>query len=166
VRRAHLDRLGRLSWRPLSCLREHLRAGRCESDERAALVHDEPTALDRQLHAGAVLRGTCFVLRQERPIDLLDVDPAVLYGSMALAISSSLRAATAGSASGLAAAYFMGSPYPSRARRTAGTFPDLVDFRTENYWLSVITSGGGRHQIVWLSPECPIHARHRRKISG
>jgi hypothetical protein len=83
-------------------------------------------------------------------------------GSVALAISSSLRAAAAGSASGLGATYFMGSPYPSRARRTAGTFPDLVDFRTENYWLSVITSGGGRHQIVRLSPECPIHARHRR----
>ena len=54
-------------------------AGRGEADEGAALVHREPAPLDRQFHAGAVFGRAGLVLEEERPVDLLDVDPAVLY---------------------------------------------------------------------------------------
>jgi hypothetical protein len=42
-------------------------------------VHDEPTALDRQLHARAVLCRCALVLKQERAVDLLDMDAAILH---------------------------------------------------------------------------------------
>jgi len=38
------------------------------------------TAFDRELEAGAVLRRAALELRQERPVDLLNVDAAVLHG--------------------------------------------------------------------------------------
>jgi hypothetical protein len=62
-----LDRLGRLSWRPLSCLGKQLSSGRREPDERAALVHHEPAAFDRELHAGAVLRGIRRLRKRDVP---------------------------------------------------------------------------------------------------
>jgi hypothetical protein len=39
----------------------------------------EPLALDRELEAGAVFVRAALELGQERPVDLLDVDAAVLH---------------------------------------------------------------------------------------
>jgi hypothetical protein len=52
-------------------------AGRGEAHKRAALVHHQPTALDR-FHAGAIFGRARLVVGQERPVDLFDVDPAAL----------------------------------------------------------------------------------------
>ena len=42
-------------------------------------MHREPSALDRELEAGAVVRRAALELGQERPVDLLAVDAAVLH---------------------------------------------------------------------------------------
>ena len=42
-------------------------------------MHRQPAALDGQLHARAVLRRAAFILEQERAIDLLDMNAAVLH---------------------------------------------------------------------------------------
>jgi len=65
---------------------------------RPALVHPQPAALDRELEAGAVFGQGALELGQERPVDLLDVDAAVLHWLEGVGSSSSLRAATSGSA--------------------------------------------------------------------
>jgi len=70
-----------------------------------------PTAIPAPYSAGV---SPSF---KQRPVDLLDVDAAILTASV-VAISSSLRAATAGSANGLGATYFMRQPcLPVRAAR-------------------------------------------------
>ena len=45
----------------------------------SALVHQEPAALDRQLQASTIFGRRCALAKQERPVDLLDVDAAVLH---------------------------------------------------------------------------------------
>ena len=45
----------------------------------AAVVHPQPTALDRQLQAGAVFGRRCVLPKQKWRVDLLDMDPAVLH---------------------------------------------------------------------------------------
>src|ERR1700733_3262207 len=42
-------------------------------------MHPEPATLDSQLHARAVFGRRAALLLQERPIDLLDMDAAVLH---------------------------------------------------------------------------------------
>jgi hypothetical protein len=59
------------------------------------------------IEAGLVRRRHGLELEQKQPVDLLDVDPAILDGSNALAISSSLRAAVSGLANGRSAANFI-----------------------------------------------------------
>ena len=51
-----------------------------EPDERSALVKHQPAALDRQVQAGLVFGRRAFLAKQERPVDQLDVDLAVLPG--------------------------------------------------------------------------------------
>jgi hypothetical protein len=46
----------------------------------AAFVHPQPTPINGQLHPGAVLPRRAALLVQERLVDLLNVDAAVLYG--------------------------------------------------------------------------------------
>jgi hypothetical protein len=58
---------------------EQIGTGRCEPDEGAALVHGQPAELDCQLHARAVLSRASLVLEEERAVDVLDMDPAVLH---------------------------------------------------------------------------------------
>jgi hypothetical protein len=47
---------------------------------RAALVQHQPAALDRQLQASTVFGRRSVLPKQERPVDLLDMDAAVLRG--------------------------------------------------------------------------------------
>ena len=70
-------------------------------------MQHQPALGDRILEAGLVLSWRALQLKQKRPVDLLDVDPAILDGSNALAISSSLRAAVSGLANGRSAANFI-----------------------------------------------------------
>jgi hypothetical protein len=81
---------------------EQVRSSLRESDEGAASVHLDPAALDGVLDPGLVLGGRALDLVQERPIDLLDVDAAILHGLDAARDLDQLRAAVAGSDSGLA----------------------------------------------------------------
>jgi hypothetical protein len=43
-----------------------------------ALVQLEPALLDRAQKAGLVFRRRALELEQKRPVDLLDIDPAIL----------------------------------------------------------------------------------------
>jgi hypothetical protein len=43
-------------------------------------VHHEPAALDGALHACAALGRVAPAFEEERPVDLLDVDAAILQG--------------------------------------------------------------------------------------
>ena len=69
-----------------------------EPDEGPALVHDQPAALDRQIQAGLVFGRRSVVATQERPVDPLDIDPAILDDFRSLACSRRRRAAFSGSA--------------------------------------------------------------------
>jgi hypothetical protein len=44
-----------------------------------AFVHYNPATLNGPLEAGTVLRRRAFDLKQERPVDLLDVNATILY---------------------------------------------------------------------------------------
>jgi hypothetical protein len=48
--------------------------------EGSALVQLEPAVLDRAIKPGLVFRRRALELEQKRPVDLLDIDPAVLDG--------------------------------------------------------------------------------------
>ena len=43
-------------------------------------MHHQPAALDRQVETGFVFGRRAFFAKQERPVDLLDMDAAVLRG--------------------------------------------------------------------------------------
>jgi hypothetical protein len=80
----------------------------------------QPALRDRKLKPGAVFRWAAFS-EQERAVDLLDVNAASWTASVALAISTILRAAFSGSAKGLSVAYFMRRPClpcPDHAQRS------------------------------------------------
>ncbi|WP_342741117.1 hypothetical protein [Bradyrhizobium sp. B117] len=64
----------------------------------SALVHFEPTLLDGVLDACAELRPGGLERVEERRVELLDVDAAVLDGGNAGGELISLRAAASGSA--------------------------------------------------------------------
>lgn len=51
-----------------------------ESDERAALVHHDPAALDRVFNPGEILFDRSLNFEQKRPVDLLDMNAAILNG--------------------------------------------------------------------------------------
>src|SRR5215813_10679121 len=57
---------------------EQLGARLCDLHVSSALVHPEPASFDGQLDPGAVLRRQPALLVQERLVNLLDVDAAVL----------------------------------------------------------------------------------------
>ena len=46
----------------------------------SALVKHQPSSFDRQIQTGLVFVRRAFLAKQERPVDQLDVDPAVLRG--------------------------------------------------------------------------------------
>src|SRR5262249_18696580 len=106
---------------------QQLGAGRCEPDEGAALVHHEPAALQRQLHACAVLRRAALVLEQERAVDQLDIwmRPSS-KASTVLAISTMRRAAFSASACGRGSANFMVEMSPSGLARPPASGPALA----------------------------------------
>src|SRR6201987_5811788 len=58
--------------------RKHRRTSLGEPDVGPALVQPEPAVGDGEIEAGLVFRRCALELIQERPIDLLDIDPAVL----------------------------------------------------------------------------------------
>jgi hypothetical protein len=60
-------------------------------------MHRQPTALDRQLYAGAVLGWSCAIAKKKLAVDLFDVD-AALDRSTEFAISRIRCAAFSGSA--------------------------------------------------------------------
>ena len=70
-------------------------------------MQHQPALGDRMVEPGLVLRGRALELEQKRPVDLLNIDPAVLDGLDALASSTSLRAAASGSAKGRRATNFI-----------------------------------------------------------
>ena len=41
-------------------------------------MHDQPAPCDGELQAGAVFRRRALVAEQERAVDLLDINPAIL----------------------------------------------------------------------------------------
>ena len=61
-------------------LREQVRTGLRELHEGSALMQFEPAAFDREREAGSVFRGRALIAKQERPVDFLNVDPAILNG--------------------------------------------------------------------------------------
>jgi hypothetical protein len=63
----------------------------------AALVQHQPAAFDRATEAGLIFRWRGLQLEQHRPVDLPDVDAAVLQDFNRVVESTSLRAATSGS---------------------------------------------------------------------
>jgi hypothetical protein len=86
---------------------EQLGPGRGERHIGAALVHPKPTALDRELEACAVFRRAALELGQERPIDLLDVDAAVLYPLSRIGDLQKFARGSFGIGKGAGATYFM-----------------------------------------------------------
>lgn len=58
---------------------EQLGPGRGEFHIGARLVQPQPAALDRELKPGAVFGRAAAFLEQERSVDFLDVDSAVLH---------------------------------------------------------------------------------------
>jgi hypothetical protein len=72
-------------------------------------VQHQPALGDRAIEAGFVLRGRALELVQKRPVDLLDIDPAILYGLEGVGELDQLRAATSGSANGLFSTNFIAS---------------------------------------------------------
>jgi hypothetical protein len=69
-------------------------------------VQLEPAVGDGAIKAGLVFRGCAFELIEERRVDLLDIDPAVLHWLEGLASSTSLRTAVSGLMNGQSAANF------------------------------------------------------------
>jgi len=59
---------------------EQIRVGLRELHVSAALVLPQPAAFDRKLEAGAIFCRAAFVIIQERTVDQLDEDAAVLDG--------------------------------------------------------------------------------------
>jgi len=59
-------------------LGKHVCARLSELHERAALVQHQPAPGDREIEPGLVLGRRGLQLEQHRPVDLLDVDTAVL----------------------------------------------------------------------------------------
>jgi hypothetical protein len=93
-----LDGTARLTATAASQLGEQLGTRLGELHKGAAIMHNEPTALDCEPQAGAVLGRRSALLVEKRRVDLLDVDWPSCTGSIVLAISTSLRAAVSGSA--------------------------------------------------------------------
>ena len=64
----------------LGCCHSSNQIGAClrEPDESSALVPHQPAAGSRQLQAGLDFGWRALVVKQKRPVDLLDVDAAVL----------------------------------------------------------------------------------------
>ena len=85
-------------------LGEQLGTALREPDKGPTLVQHQPAALDRQIQTGLVRRT--FLSEQERAVDQLDVDFAILHGLDAVAISTILRAAFSGPEYGRAEAKF------------------------------------------------------------
>src|SRR3954469_20672347 len=61
-------------------LREQLRTGRCELNGGAALVQPKPASRDRKIKPGLVFGRRAPPVVEEWPVDLLNVDAAVLNG--------------------------------------------------------------------------------------
>jgi hypothetical protein len=57
---------------------EQIGAGRRELHVGSGLVQFQPAPFNGELQAGAVFRGCAFIAEQERAVDLLDIDPAIL----------------------------------------------------------------------------------------
>src|ERR1700681_4324440 len=57
---------------------EQLGAGLGKLHIGPGFVHPQPAAGDGELDAGAIFGRTATFLKQKRPVDLLNVDPAVL----------------------------------------------------------------------------------------
>jgi len=58
---------------------EQVRAALRQFHERAAVMHFEPAALNRQVEAGPIFRRRSFVAKQERAVEFLDIDAAILH---------------------------------------------------------------------------------------
>jgi hypothetical protein len=58
---------------------EQISAAFREFHEGSALVHHQPAALNRQIQTRLVFVRCAFLTEQKRPVDQLDVDPAVLH---------------------------------------------------------------------------------------
>jgi len=61
-------------------LSEQIGPGLSEANKRSTLVHHQPTAFNRQLQTSTVFSRRCALPKQERRVNLLDGDPAILYG--------------------------------------------------------------------------------------
>jgi hypothetical protein len=59
---------------------EQVRAGLGELHIGAALVEPQPAAFDRKLETSLVLCWSGLEIMQQRPVDQLDMDAAVLHG--------------------------------------------------------------------------------------
>jgi hypothetical protein len=64
----------------LTALNRSYQANRSAAVRKYALVHLEPTILNRTFHAGTVLGWRAFELIKERRVDLLDMNATVLNG--------------------------------------------------------------------------------------
>jgi hypothetical protein len=84
----------------------------------SGLVHPEPALLDGVAHASPKLRWAALELGQERPVDRLDVDAAVLNWLDTVCDLDSLRAAASGSAKGRYSTNFMLRPSSLSATRS------------------------------------------------
>ena len=70
--------------RPNLALSEQIGTSLREANKRSTLVHHEPAALNRQAQTSLVFRRRAFLAKQKRPVDLLDMDAAVLHGLRAV----------------------------------------------------------------------------------
>jgi hypothetical protein len=57
---------------------EQIGAGRRELHVGSGLMQFQPAPFNGELEAGTVFRGCAFIAEQERAIELLDIDPAIL----------------------------------------------------------------------------------------
>jgi hypothetical protein len=68
----------------------------------------QPTLCDGTIQAGAVFRGRALVAEQERAIDLLDMDSAILNRFEGVRMLHQATRAFSGSEYGRSVAYFIG----------------------------------------------------------
>ena len=73
-------------------------------------MQHQPAALDRQLQASTVFGRRCALPKQERPVDHLDVDPAVLHGLDAIGDLQQLAGGLFGIGLGPVSGEFIMSP--------------------------------------------------------
>ena len=57
---------------------EQIGAGGGKLHVGSGLMQFQPAPFNGELQAGAVFRGCAFIAEQERAVDLLDIDPAIL----------------------------------------------------------------------------------------